>query len=230
MSNAATPKENTSEPDNFPHNLTNKRLKLDGIALMEQIPDKSVCVCFFDPQYRGVLDKQKYGNEGVSRGRTRCELPQMGIDTIIKFIEGIDRVLQPSGHLFLWVDKFHLCEGINDWIINTSLQIVDMITWEKHKIGMGYRTRRKSEYLIVLQKKPIRAKGVWTVHNIPDVWSEPVKNTEHPHTKPALLQQALIKAVSKQGDIVLDPAMGSGSVMAACGETNRTFIGGDIVG
>ena len=34
---------------------------------------------------------------------------------------------------------------------------------------MGYRTRRKSEYCLVLQKVPLRAKGVWRSHNIPDV-------------------------------------------------------------
>jgi site-specific DNA-methyltransferase (adenine-specific) len=28
------------------------------------------------------------------------------------------------------------------------------------KMGMGYRTRRESEYLLVLQKPPLKAKGI----------------------------------------------------------------------
>lgn len=55
---------------------------------------------FFDPQYRGVLDKLKYGNEGQARGKARCELTQMDEDTIVNFIKEIDRVLKDSGHLF----------------------------------------------------------------------------------------------------------------------------------
>ena len=70
------------------------------------------------------------------------------------------------------MDKFHLVEGVKPWLINTSFKLVDMITWDKQKIGMGYRTRRKSEYLLILQKEPIKAKATWSLHDITDVWSE----------------------------------------------------------
>ena len=36
--------------------------------------------------------------------------------TIAEFVRDVDRVLAPSGHLFLWVDKFHLCEGFEAWL------------------------------------------------------------------------------------------------------------------
>ena len=50
------------------------------------------------------------------------------------------------------MDKFHLCEGIKNWIAGTNLHIVDLITWNKETFGMGYRTRRTAEYLLILQK------------------------------------------------------------------------------
>lgn len=34
--------------------------KIDGIELMKKIPPDTVKTCFFDPQYRGVLDKLSY--------------------------------------------------------------------------------------------------------------------------------------------------------------------------
>ena len=37
---------------------------IDGLSLLSQIKDDSISCCFFDPQYRGVLDKLHYGNEG----------------------------------------------------------------------------------------------------------------------------------------------------------------------
>ena len=48
----------------------------------------------------------------------------MDKDTIMKFIKQINRVLISSGHLFLWVDKFHLCTGVLDWFKNTDLELV----------------------------------------------------------------------------------------------------------
>ncbi len=194
---------------------------------MADVKSNSIAATFFDPQYRGILDKLKYGNEGKSRVKERCTLKQMDEETIVKFIKEIDRVLKNSGHLFLWVDKFHLCQGILNWIVDTNLNLVDMIVWDKGKIGMGYRTRRKSEYLIVLQKAPVRAKGCWTDHSIPDVWEEKVRKV-HPHSKPIELQRRLIAATTYDGDVILDPAAGGFSVFEACKLLNRDFLGGDI--
>ena len=205
----------------------NKKNKANGLDLLADINDKTIATAFFDPQYRGVLDKLKYGNEGQARGKARCELTQMDEDTIINFIKEIDRVLKDSGHLFLWVDKFHLCQGVLDWLTDTNFNLVDMIVWDKGKIGMGYRTRRKSEYIVVLQKSPVRAKGCWNDHAIPDVWTEKVAKV-HPHSKPIDLQQRLIGATTQDGDIVLDPASGGYSVFEACKNLGRDFIGGDI--
>lgn len=181
---------------------TNQKNLADGLDLLADIKDNSIATAFFDPQYRGVLDKLNYGNEGA-RQKGRCELEQMDEETIIKFIHEMNRVLKDSGHLFLWIDKFHLCQGVLNWFADTNLNLVDMIVWDKGKIGMGYRTRRKSEYLIVLQKSPVKAKACWSDHAIPDVWEEKTPKT-HPHSKPIELQRRLIAATTKDGDVVLD--------------------------
>lgn len=208
----------------YPVNCQNRA---DGLALLAAVSDSCIAAAFFDPQYRGVLDKLSYGNEGVSRGKGRCGLAQMSHDTILLFLRELSRVLRPSGHLFLWVDKFHLCEDVSSWFAGTSLDVVDLITWNKQKMGMGYRSRRTAEYLLVLQKEPRRAKGCWTNHSIPDVWNESVKKT-HAHSKPVELQKQLILATTNAQDIVLDPAAGGYSVLEACRAAGRTFLGCDI--
>lgn len=205
----------------------NHRNIADGLILLHDILDCTVKAAVFDPQYRGVLDKLHYGNEGVSRGKQRSSLPQMNDETISAFILEINRVLIPSGHLFLWIDKFHLCMGVHQWLGNTVLNIVDLITWDKGKISMGYRTRRKSEYVLVLQKSPVKAKSCWLDHSIPDVWHEVVHKV-HPHSKPVELQKRLIAATTLDGDYVLDPAAGGFTVLDICRLLNRNFIGCDI--
>ena len=207
----------------------NTRLKMDGRYLLSQIPARSIAVVFFDPQYRGILDKMKYGNEGQRRGKSRCDLKQMTENIIKEFIVKIDRVLIPSGHLFLWIDKYQICQGIFSWLEGTTLAIVDLITWNKKRMGMGYRTRRCAEYLVILQTPPRRAKGVWKVHTLRDVWEEPSENG-YTHRKPVDLQSLLIQAVSNEGDIVVDPAAGSFSVMEAANKVGRYFLGCDLNG
>ena len=208
--------------------LLNRRNKMNGLDLLDLLDKESIKVAFFDPQYRGVLDKLSYGNEGKSRGKDRSALPQMSQEIIFEFLAKIEVVLKPNGYLFLWLDKFHLFE-VKSWIENyQSLEIVDMIVWNKLKIGMGYRTRRKSEYLVIIQKFPKRAKSTWTLHNIPDVWDEKILDKNHTHAKPIELQKQLILATTNENDLVLDPASGGYSVFRACKETNRNFIGCDL--
>jgi len=206
----------------------NVPLRMEGRTLLRRLPASAIPAAFFDPQYRGVLDHLSYGNEGKSRGRARSALRQMPEKEIGEFLQEIDRVLMPSGHRFLWMDMCHLCTGFQGWLAGTSLETVDMFTWNKLRMGMGYRTRRTAEYLVVLQRTPRRAKGVWKVHTIPDVWEEGVTQTKGAHPKPVGLQTALIEAVTNPQDVVVDPAAGTFSVLSACRNAGRNFIGCDI--
>jgi site-specific DNA-methyltransferase (adenine-specific) len=211
--------------------LVDRRNQADGIELLGALPNEAVALAFLDPQYRGVLDRQAFGNEG-SRQKGRAGLPQMDEETILLFLDGLSRVLAPRGHLMLWVDKFQLLTSAARWFETNELQVVDMITWNKGRMGMGYRSRRCSEYLVIGQKPPIRVKGVWTRHNIPDVWYEklPRTKTSHAHEKPIGLQEALIEATTPRGGLVIDPAAGSFSVMKAALGTGRHFLGCDLLG
>jgi site-specific DNA-methyltransferase (adenine-specific) len=214
------------------HPFLDQRNKRDGLEFLSGLPPVCSPLAFFDPQYRGVMDRQRFGNEGTGRQRGRAALAQMPEDAIKAFIAAIERVLTPRGHLMLWVDKFHVAEGIKPWLGKLPLQVVDMITWNKGRMGMGYRSRRKCEYLMVIQKMPIRAKGVWTKHNIPDVWDEKVKRVRggHPHAKPMGLQSTLIEATTAPGAVIVDPAAGTFSVMDAAHNVGRHFLGCDLEG
>mgnify|MGYP000565403589 CR=1 FL=1 len=49
--------------------------------------------------------------------------------------------------------------------------------------------------------------------------------TDHPTEKPVELFEKLVKVNSHEGDIVLDPFMGSGTTAVAALKQNRKFIG-----
>jgi site-specific DNA-methyltransferase (adenine-specific) len=62
--------------------------------------------------------------------------------------------------------------------------------------------------------------GIWKI--------QPEKNRKHPAPFPVQLAERCIKLFSWEGDLVLDPFIGSGTTAVACLKNNRHFIGCDI--
>jgi site-specific DNA-methyltransferase (adenine-specific) len=198
----------------------------DALALLQSLPDCCTPLVFFDPQHRDALDRLAYGNEGA-RQKGRALLPAMTSDYVDVCCRETDRVLGPSGYLLQWVDTFRLCEAYHLRIANV-LKCVDLIAWDSERIGNGYRSRRRGDYLLVLQKPPLAAKSTWHDHSIPSRWIEKVDRKIHPHAKPIGLITRLIGAITEPGDLVVDPAAGSFVVMRAARALGRDFIGCDI--
>ena len=59
-----------------------------------------------------------------------------------------------------------------------------------------------------------------------------IKSTRGKHSteKPVALMEWILKYYSKEGDVVLDPTMGSGSTGVACQRMNRDFVGFEMDG
>ena len=104
----------------------NVALREDALALLRPLSIGCTALVFFDPQYREVLDRLAYGNEGA-RQRERCALPAMTTGYIDATCREIARVLQPSGYLMLWSDAFRLCEGAHRRVAD-AVQCVDLIS------------------------------------------------------------------------------------------------------
>jgi site-specific DNA-methyltransferase (adenine-specific) len=48
----------------------------------------------------------------------------------------------------------------------SELKCVDLIAWDSLRLGNGYRSRRRGDYLLVLQKPPLAAKATWRDHGM----------------------------------------------------------------
>jgi site-specific DNA-methyltransferase (adenine-specific) len=208
----------------------NERQQMDAVELLSRIPNDIAKVVVCDPQYRTGLDKLNFGNEG-ERQKARASLPQMTDDTIAFLVEESQRILTPSGHLLLWLDKFSIGSGQHLKYMRRarSLQVVDVLVWDKMRIGMGRRLRCSTEFLVIIQKSPVIAKGVWTDHGIKDFWSEAGNSVRHPHAKPHVLIERIIRAITARGDLVVDPCAGGYGVLDACRASGREFVGGDLI-
>jgi site-specific DNA-methyltransferase (adenine-specific) len=201
----------------------------DALVLLQSLPGTCTPLIFFDPQHRTVLDKLQYGNEDA-RQKGRAALPAMSDSYIDACCRTSARVLRPGGYLMRWVDTYCLGEALNGYSLRLAdvLQCVDIIAWDNLRMGNGYRSRRRGDYLAVLQKPPLAAKRTWRDHGIPNRWVEKVDRKIHPHIKPIGLIKRLIGATTNPDDLVVDPAAGSFAVMRAAHELGREFIGCDL--
>jgi site-specific DNA-methyltransferase (adenine-specific) len=197
----------------------------DALVLLRSLSDGCAALAFFDPQHRTVLDKLKFGNEGC-RQRGRANLPAMSESYIDEVFRELARVLAPSGYCMHWTDTYRLCEGHHLRVADIC-KPVDLIAWDSLRPGMGKRTRRRGDYLLVMQRPPVHAR-TWRDHAIPNRWAEKVDRKIHPHIKPIGLIRRLIAATTQPGDLVLDPAAGSFVVMHIARELGRNFVGCDL--
>jgi site-specific DNA-methyltransferase (adenine-specific) len=206
----------------------------DALALLHAIPSESKKLVFWDPQYRQLLDQERYGNEGISRGRRRKTLPAMSQEYIAECDREIARGLAPSGYCARWLDEFQL---LNNLFNIGGLEHVGVVHWDSGRPGMGRRIRSVGGSLVFLQKPPIgaRAKTLpvkWaTKPMIRGVHYETIRfpRSAHPHRKPIGLIADIIQVVTNPGDTIVDPAAGSFVVMTAAFGTYRHFLGTDII-
>jgi DNA modification methylase len=75
-----------------------------------------------------------------------------------------------------------------------------------------------------LEEKSIDIQQPHNSKNLEERYAMKSRNN-HPTVKPLALMKYLVKLVSREGQTVLDPFMGSGTTGIACKELNREFIG-----
>lgn len=94
---------------------------------------------------------------------------------------------------------------------------------QKYPGKRAYKGLHKGE----LSGNPL-GKNPSDIWDIPNVKANHIEKTEHPCQFPIAIPQRLIRALTNEGDIVLDPFMGVGSTGVACMLEKRKFIGSEI--
>lgn len=112
--------------------------------------------------------------------------------------------------------------------MDKHLNFMQMVVWDKGKIGMGWRYRRSYETVLVGYKGnsanwyDTSDKIENIIRDIPKII--PMKDN-HPTEKPVRLMERFIRLHTQENDIILDPFLGSGTTAVACVNLNRHYIG-----
>lgn len=97
---------------------------------------------------------------------------------------------------------------------------------KRKKVIAPYKEKGKARDWVQVNDKKYRdtyPSNFWDDITIP-FWSMS-ENTAHPTQKPEKLIAKLILASSNEGDLILDPFLGSGTTAVVCEKLNRKYIG-----
>ena len=207
----------------------NQIIEGDCLEVMKGIPDHSIDMLFTDPPY-----KLTGGGKGSSLLRKpeleNCAFTTTGevfADPTPEFSDWIPllyRVLKESAYVFIMSNDRNLREIWGE-CENSGLIFCELLVMDK---GAGVPSSyffKSAEFVLMFRKggyKKLEVFGHKTVFNVKMPIGE---NKVHPTEKPIDLIIPIIMACSKEGNVILDPFVGSGTTALAALNTGRFFIG-----
>lgn len=211
----------------------------DAIEEMKKLENESIDLIVTDPPYNLSKD---YGNNKDN----------LSFEEYIEFsrawIKEAVRVLKPNGTIYIFMGMKYISYIYSILEQEYGLVFNSWITWY-YTQGVGKKkgfsarhddilmfTKHESKFTFNLDEIRIPQKFYRTVNNMRganpgNVWKFSHmhycnKNRKtHPTQKPEALYERMILASSNKGDLVLDPFLGSGTLLRVCQNINRNAIG-----
>ena len=227
----------------------------DSFEILKNFADETFDMIFVDPPYmisgggtscqNGHLvsiDKGKWDKSGGidadfdfhKRWLSECQRLLKPNGTI--WVSGTYHSLYPCGFAMMQL-KYHILNDIIWFKPNASPNIScryftashESLIWaRKNKKGrhnFNYKAMKEGDFPKDFIKKPnLQMRSVWAINATPP---EEKKFGRHPTQKPLALLERIIAASTSEGDLILDPFMGSGTTGVAAVKQGRRFIGVD---
>lgn len=189
----------------------------DCFTIMDNIPDKSIDVCFTSPPYnRKRNDKYKNYNDTIE--------DYYGF--LLKFIEKIRPKIKR--HIFLNIQTNYYNKSEVYRLIGTYADYIQqIIIWEKTNPmpANGYNITNTYELFIVIGKEPLKSNTTYTKNIITTSVNSSTTTKIHKAVMKQEVSDWFIEKFTKDNDIVIDPFMGLGTTGISCKNYNRNFIG-----
>jgi site-specific DNA-methyltransferase (adenine-specific) len=217
----------------------------DCLEILAAIPADCVDLIFADPPYflsndgitchAGKMVSVNKGEWDKSRG------PDANHEFNRAWLAACQRVLKPHGSI--WVSgTAHIIHSVGFAMQQLGFKLLNDISWVKPNpppnLSCRYFTHstetliwvaknRKSRHTLNyrLMKELAGGKQMKSVWQIPAPDREEKRFGKHPTQKPVALLERILLAASNEGDLVLDPFMGSGTTAVAALRLRRAAFG-----
>jgi site-specific DNA-methyltransferase (adenine-specific) len=168
-------------------------------------------------------------------------------DFTLSWINEIKRILKPNGNIAIF-GSIHNIYRIGAILEDLDIKTINSIVWFKRNAFPNITQRmfcESTEQIIWATNNSKKHAKNWTfnyktmkemnggkqMRNMWDIPSTPQKERKfgkHPSQKPEEVLDRLVKALTNDGDIIIDPFLGSGTTAVMAKKNNRHFIGIDM--
>jgi site-specific DNA-methyltransferase (adenine-specific) len=208
--------------------LLNKIHNLDCLDFMRSLPDKCIDLVVTDPPY-DISDSKPGNSELMSLGKYNAdnfaELKN-GFDVEVVFSEIVR--IQKKVNCFIFCANKQIAEIMT--IAQRGGYYVTLLVWNKTNSAPFANGvwRQDAEFIV-----HVRESGAYFEGNAEEkrkVVQMPTNPSQfgHPTEKPLNLIMKYVLIGSKEGDIVFDPFMGSGTTAVAAKQLGRKFLGCEL--
>lgn len=206
----------------------------DCLELFKQIPDKSIDLIVTDPPYQ--IDNTKAGgNSALAKSIQGMNDELAGANICNGFNKAIltemTRVMK-NINCYIWCNHKQIPMYL-DYFVKGLGCAFDILVWVKSNATPLFNNKylTDKEYCLYFRRggycNPKDYEAAKTAYFQP-INTKDKKIYNHPTIKPINIIQNLVANSSREGDVVLDCFMGSGTTGVACVKLNRDFIGMEL--
>lgn len=210
----------------------------DCLETLSKIDDDSIDLVITSPPYnKGYWSKNEHFHHKKKieyDGFNDCLSPEEYEKWQRTILDECIRVIKPTGSIWYnHIDILRKCLTIHPTYVY-DYPLLQTIIWNRNttpKIDNKHFFPT-CEWLFWIKKDRGSSRPYFCKENADYrgvIWNiEPDRHSDHPAPFPIELPTNIIKCCSKEGDIVYDPFMGSGTVAKAARDLNRHFIGSEL--
>lgn len=199
--------------------------QMDATEWLKTLESDSVDLISTDPAYESLERHRAIGKESIRR--LKNWFPIFPNSRYLEFLTECYRVLRKNRHMYV------ICDAETMFVIKPLGEAVGFkfwkpIVWDKISMSTGYHYRNSCEFILFFEKgkRNLNSKGIRDVLQFRSIR----RKESYPTEKPVALLEVLIKQSTQEGELVIDPFMGSGSCAEATVFQGRNFMGNDIEG
>jgi DNA modification methylase len=203
----------------------------DALDVLDALALSDVAAVVMDPPYASGARTEagKASSGAMVRGRRWNSRPidndQMTTAGFVWLMRHVlmdmRRALMDGGSVLSFID-WRQWPNLLGAVESCNLRVNGMVVWDKQSYGLGNGFRAQHE-LILHASRGTCAVGDRDVGNV--LRHARDSNAHHPSPKPVGLMETLVRAVTKPGDLVVDPFMGAGSTLVAAKNIGRRAVG-----
>jgi site-specific DNA-methyltransferase (adenine-specific) len=220
----------------------------DSLEILAAIPENCVDLIFADPPYflsnngitchAGRMVSVNKGDWDRSRG------PDANHEFNRAWLAACQRVLKPNGTI--WVSgTSHVIHSVGFAMQQLGFKLLNDISWVKPNpppnlscryfthatetiIWAAKNAKSRHTFNYAQMKEANRGKQMKSVWEIFPPAKDEKRFGKHPTQKPAALLERILRAASNEGDLVLDPFLGSGTTALIALRLSRQIVGVDF--